>query len=180
MDAFRLLDRAMAEQVVAVPKISCSSCPSQAVLRELQMVELLGKVPTILKEKQNVDIPVPRRGGAVGGTHGFLPGQGSSSSAEQIVHTPAHGRGVSGGLQGYPSGHGTLKRTAEQIADIPVPGGLRHDFLQLSLLISLESRIRFVFSHFSPIFFWKKNCDNCCSLNVAGARALELIHFPAS
>ena len=36
MDIFRLLDRPMAEQVVAVPKISCSSCPSRAVLREPQ------------------------------------------------------------------------------------------------------------------------------------------------
>ena len=34
---------------------------------------------------------------------------------------------VSGGLQGFPPRRGTLKRTAEQIADIPVPGGLRHD-----------------------------------------------------
>ena len=47
---------------------------------------------------------------------------------EQIVHTPV-GRGVSGGLQGFPPRHGTLERTAEQIADIPVPGGLRHDSL---------------------------------------------------
>ena len=29
MDIFRLLDRPMAEQVIAVPKISCSSCPSR-------------------------------------------------------------------------------------------------------------------------------------------------------
>ena len=82
-----------------MPKISCSSCPSRAVLREPQMVEQLEKVPTILYFlKQAVDIPVPRFG--VGGSQGFLPGQGSASSVEEIVHTPA-GRGVSGGLQGF-------------------------------------------------------------------------------
>ena len=88
-DAFRLLDRPIAEQVIAVRKISCSSCPSRAVPRE------------------------PQR---------FSP------RTEQIVHTQA-GRGVSGGLQGFRPRHGTWKRTAEQIADTPVPGGLRHDFL---------------------------------------------------
>ena len=57
-----------------MPKISCSSCPSRAVLREPQMVEQLEKVPTILYFlKQAVDIPVPRFG--VGGSQGFLPGQ---------------------------------------------------------------------------------------------------------
>ena len=74
MDAFRHLNRPIAEQVLAVPKISCSSCPSQAVLREPQMVEQLPKV----------DILVSRRGG-FGGPQGFLPGQSSSSSVEQIV-----------------------------------------------------------------------------------------------
>ena len=76
------------------------------------------EVPTILiSSKQTVDIPVSR--GVVGGPQGFVPGQSSSSSTEQIVHTLVRGRGVSGG---------SLKRTAEQIADIPVPGGERHDF----------------------------------------------------
>ena len=41
---------------------------------------------------------------------------------------PASGRGSSGGLQSFLPRHGTLKRTAEQIADIPVPGGLGQDF----------------------------------------------------
>ena len=93
MDSFRLLDRPMAEQVIAVPKISCSSCPSRAVLREPQMAEHSMNVQTILYFlKQTIDNPVPRRGGVVGFTQGFLLGQGSSSSAEQIVHTPARCR----------------------------------------------------------------------------------------
>ena len=36
MDAFRHMDCPVAEQVIDVPKISCSSCPSRAVLREPQ------------------------------------------------------------------------------------------------------------------------------------------------
>ena len=96
------LDRPIAGQVIAVPKISCSSCPSGVVFCEPQMVEQSEKVPTILHFlKQTVDIPVSRRGCA-GGSQGFLPGQGSSSSVEQMVHTLA-GRGVFGGLQqGFP------------------------------------------------------------------------------
>ena len=81
-----------------MPKISCSSCPSRAVLREPQTVEHVVELPTILYFlKQTVDIPVPR--GVVGGPQGFFPGQSSSSSTEQIVHTLVRGRGVSGTYQ---------------------------------------------------------------------------------
>ena len=75
MGALRCLDRPIAEQVIAVPKISSSSCPARAVLREPQMVEQLEKVPTILFFflKQKVDIPVSRRGGD-GGLPGLRPG----------------------------------------------------------------------------------------------------------
>ena len=134
MDAIRRSDRPIAEQVIAVPKISCSSCPSRAVLREPQTAEQLAKVPTILYflkqpiAEHIVDIPVPRRGFSVGGPQGFLPGQRSSSSAEQIIDTPASGRGSSGDLQGFIPRHGTFKRTAEQIVDIPVLRGLGQDF----------------------------------------------------
>ena len=137
----------MAEaEVIDVPKISCSSCPSRAVLREPQRAERLALVPTILHFlKQTVATPVPRS--AVGGPQGFLPGQSSFSSAgrgrsgglhgflprqgssqrtgEQIVHTPVHGRGVTGSLQGSPQDRVSPKRTAEQIADIPVLGAVR-------------------------------------------------------
>ena len=74
-------------------------------------------MPTILYFlKQTVDPPVSRRGG-VEGQQGFPPGQSSSSSA---------GRGRSGGLRGSFPGQGSLQRTGEQIADIPVPSGRRH------------------------------------------------------
>ena len=39
MDASRRLDRPIAEQDIAVPKISCSSCPARAVFCEPRMVE---------------------------------------------------------------------------------------------------------------------------------------------
>ena len=43
MASFRLLDKPIADQVIAVPKISCpSSCPSRAFLRVPQVVEVGG------------------------------------------------------------------------------------------------------------------------------------------
>ena len=150
MDTFRLLDRLVAEQVIAVPKISCSSCPSWAVLREPQMVEQLEKVLTILNFlKQKVDIPVPRRG----------PKVFSQDRVRRLwsrSFTPA-GRGEYGGLQGFLPRQGTLKRTVDQIADIPLPRGLGQDFppgvhfrsSSGSFSGRAESSV-FFFSHFSP------------------------------
>ena len=58
---------------------------------EPHMAEQPAEVPTILYLlKQTVDTPVPRRGG-VEGQQGFLPGQSSSSSAEQIADIPVSG-----------------------------------------------------------------------------------------
>ena len=112
MDALLRLDRPIAEQVIAVPKISCSSCPSRAVLREPQMVEQLEKVPTTLYLlKQKVDIPVPCRGGL----QGLRPGKSSTAAAEQNVSTPGPRRGgPRGGLQGFPQDQGSA-------ATFPVP-----------------------------------------------------------
>ena len=128
------------------------------------------EVPTILYFlKQKVGILLPRRGVAGGGTQGFLPGQSSSSSSsvEQFVHTPA-GRGECGGLQRFLPRHGSSKRTAEQIADIPVPGGLGHDFFQILIRhlvtqICMESRNNVFFALF-PDFL---KCDNCFSLEAS-------------
>ena len=99
------------EQVVEVPKILLDDVPMRAVLRDPQLVEQLVEVPTIvsyswlqLRMEQNVDIPVPGRGGRISGLQGFLPGQSSTallSSEERIS-----------------------ERIVEQIVDIP-RGGLR-------------------------------------------------------
>ena len=82
------------EQVIDVPKILPEDVPMRAVLRDPQLAEQLVEVPTIvsyswlqLRMEQNVDIPVPGRGGRRSGLHGFPPRQGSTalhSSEERI------------------------------------------------------------------------------------------------
>ena len=97
-----------------------------------QMVDQLVAVPTILYFlKQTVDTR-----GRSGGLQGFLPGQSSSSTAEQIIDIPAPGRGVQRGLQGISqersstafggAEHRFPAATAEQNVDIPVPGSSLH------------------------------------------------------
>ena len=70
------------EQVIEVPKIFPEDVPMRAVFRNTQLVEQLVEVPTIvsyswlqLGVEQNVDIPVPGRGGRNAGLQGFHPGQ---------------------------------------------------------------------------------------------------------
>ena len=77
-DALRILDLPMAEQVIEVPKISCSPCPSRSLLPEPQSAEQLVEVPTVLSPlriaEQIVGIPVPR-GRGQRRVQGFLPRQ---------------------------------------------------------------------------------------------------------
>ena len=90
----------------AFPKISCSSCPYRAILREPQMVGQLEKVPRILFFlKQKVDIPDPRRGG-VGGLPGLRPGQSSTAAASENVVTPVPRGGASWWSSRFLSGSG--------------------------------------------------------------------------
>ena len=96
LDALRLLDLPIAEQVIEVPKFSCIPCPSRCPIPEPQSAEQLVEVPTVLSHRIALRI------------------------AEQIVDIPASARGVSGSLQGFPPEQSTAKRTASQIADIPV------------------------------------------------------------
>ena len=99
MDALRLLDLPIAEQVIEVHKISCSPCRSRCSIPEPQSAEQLVDVPTVLS-----------------------PTRIALRIAEQIVDIPASARGVSGSLQGFPPEQSSAQRTASQIADIPVPG----------------------------------------------------------
>ena len=126
--AFRSLDNLMAEQVIAVPKISCPSHSGRAALREPQIVEQLVEVPTVLTfsfiqqrtAEQIIDLPVPRTRGPLGGLQGSLPSQGSQRTGEQIADIPVpRTRGLHGGLQVSPPSQVT-QRTAEQITDFPV------------------------------------------------------------
>ena len=123
-DALRILDFPIAEQVIEVPMISCSPCPSRCPIPEPQSADQLVEVPTVLSPTrialqiadQIVDTPAPR-----GRVHCFLPQQSSTATTslvriseriveqtdfpsreeriserivEQIVEIPGHGRGV--------------------------------------------------------------------------------------
>ena len=103
------------EQVIEVPKILLDDVPMRTAVRDTQLVEQLVEVPTIISwsmlqrtMEQNVDIPVPGRGGGISGLQVFLPRQSSTAQ------------------------HGSLDRTSERIVeqnvDFLVGGGLQ-DFL---------------------------------------------------
>ena len=111
-DTLRILDFPIAEQVIEVPKISCSPCPSRSLVPEPQSAEQLVEVPTVLSPtrialriaEQIVDTPVPRGRG-----QGFLPEQSSTATSS--------------------SGKRISERTVEQIVDISSSGdGLGQGF----------------------------------------------------
>ena len=110
-EALRLLDRPMAEQVIDVPTVSCSPCPSRSLVPVPQSAEQLVEVPTVLSPtrialriaEQIVDTPVPRGRG-----QGSLPGQSTTATSSS-------------------SGKRISERIVEQIVDIPSSdGGLGH------------------------------------------------------
>ena len=98
-DILQLLDRPIAEQVIAVPTVSCSSCPLRSCVPEPQLADQLVEVPTVLTPtrialqivEQIVDTPVSR-----GRVHGSLPGQSSATplleSIEWVELSDANGR----------------------------------------------------------------------------------------
>ena len=142
-DVLQFFDRlsAVPEPVIEVPKIYTEDVPMRAVLRATQLAEQLVEVPTIISfpmialfhaimaqrtVEQNVDIPAVGGSGTGGGPSGFLPGQNSSVTAEQIVDNPVRPGGA-GDLQGFPRGQGSTA-FSEQIPEFPDPGGGRQDF----------------------------------------------------
>ena len=131
------------EQVIEVPKILLDDVPMRTAVRDTQLAEQLVEVPTIvsyswlqLRMEQNVDIPVPGRGGGISGLHGFLPGQSSTTSSfsleriserivEQNVEFP-----VVGGLQDFLPGQSSSAASSSPagvrgFADVPVEGFFR-------------------------------------------------------
>ena len=78
----RILDFPIAEQVIAVPTVSCSPCPSRSRVPEPQSADQLVEVPTVLSPtrialqiaEQIVDTPVP-----LGRARGSLPVQSSAA-----------------------------------------------------------------------------------------------------
>ena len=99
------------EQVIEVPKILPDDVPLRTGARDTQLAEQLVEVPTIVSYsllqlfmEQNVDIPVPGRGGRFAGLQGFPREQSSTAPlSAQIVDIPVSG----GGLQGFRSGQGS-------------------------------------------------------------------------
>ena len=105
-----------------------------------QLVEQLVEVPTTLSYaalvvvacnswstrpqtvEQNVDIPAVGGIGTGGGSSGFLPGQSTSETAEQIVEIPVPRPDGAGDFQGFLRGQGSTAFT-EQITEFPDPGG---------------------------------------------------------
>ena len=129
-EALRLLDRPIAEQVIEVPTVSCSPCPSRSQVPVPLTAEQLVEVPTILTPtrialriaEQIVDIP-PSACAVSGSLQGFPPEQSSAQrTASQIADIPVPGRGVFDSPQGSLPEQSTAKRTASQIVDILVPG----------------------------------------------------------
>ena len=126
MDAVRLLDRPISEQVIEVPKFIIDDIPARSLVPEPQLAEQLVEVPTVISysslQRSGVDIPVPGGGGPSSGLHGFLPKQRSTASpssreriseriVEQIVDPVSRG-----GLHGSSSSHspaGDEERTDE-------------------------------------------------------------------
>ena len=144
-DVLQFFDRlsAVPEPVIEVPKIYTEDVPMRAVLRATQLAEQLVEVPTIISNpllsllqalleykqrtvEQNVDIPAVGGIGTGGGSSGFLPGQSTSETAEQIVEIPVPRADGAGDFQGFHLGQGSTA-FSEQIAEFPDPGG-GHDF----------------------------------------------------
>ena len=145
-DVLQFFDRlsTVPEPVIEVPKIYTEDVPMRAVLRATQLAEQLVEVPTIISNpllsllqalleykqrtvEQNVDIPAVGGIETGGGSSGFLPGQSTSETAEQIVEIPVPRADGAGDLQGFPCGQGSTA-FLEQIAEFPDPVGGHRDF----------------------------------------------------
>ena len=113
-DALRMLDRAMAEQVIEVPMVSCSPCPSRCPIPVPQSAEQLVEVPTVLTPtriavqiaEQIIGTPVLHVRG-----QGSLPGQGSPASGKRISER------IVEQIVGFP------EQTVEQIVDTSLGDG---------------------------------------------------------
>ena len=135
VDFLTPLDFPVPEQVIEVPMIVCPPRAARTVLGVPQTVEQVVEAPTIVSYsslqrnmEQNVDIPVPGRGGRSSGLQALLSGQ--SSTASQLAQERIS------------------ERLVEQIVDIPVSGGGLQDFRPGQE--GLDEPCEGFFSHFSP------------------------------
>ena len=191
-DVLRFFDRfaTVPEQVIAVPKIFIESVPPRAFLRATQPAEQLVEVPTIISfslmsllqslleyrqrtVEQNVDIPAVGGIGTGGGSSGFLPGQISSETAEQIVEIPVPRPHGAGDFQGFSRGQGSTA-FAEQIDDFPVSGGGQNfQAVQGSAASSSDLPGQAVEGVFRTFPQNKKSATQPPALHVGTASALE-------
>ena len=162
VDALRILDLPMAEQVIEVPKISCSTCPPRSPIPEPQSAEQLVEVPTVLSPlrialqitEQIVDTPVPQ-GRGKRRVQGFLPEQSSTATSSSLVRIS--------------------ERTVEHIVDLPSSGGaLGHGSS------SLAGPADAVFTVFFRTFSMEKSAECRAGGERAAGWARQLIHAERS
>ena len=186
VDLLSPLDFPVPEQVVEVPKVVCPPRAARTVLGAPQTVEQLVEAPTIVSltdvikqsVEQPVDIPVRAWSGTGGRLEGFLPGQYSSSSVEQIVDIPVPHHGFCGGFQGFHPGQSTAA-SLEQIVDIHVPHG--GPYLQDPGFASLpQEGLGKRFNGFLALFPAGKKCEDRSALGVGTECGLYSVHAASS
>ena len=175
MDILQLLDRPIAEQVIAVPTVSCSSCPLRSRVLEPQSADQLVEVPTVLTPtrialqiaERIVDTPVPP-----GRFHGFLPGH----CLHRLFRNPLSGWNSLTPMAGFTSGtdapmrlsgrHRLASEWSGSVQGMRLVGsgsgtGLPVSPLTLSLLFLLSEQLhrqpRAVYKYWAP-------CRACLSL----------------
>ena len=133
VEFMQTLDTVTPEQVIEVPKLSQDRIPQRSAVRRPQKAEQLVELPT----DPAYVVLVCASSVLDGNLQGFLPGQSSPASredldllrraVEQIIGVPVQGRGGGGGrggLQGS-SGQNSTAQVVEQIVDFSVSGGLQ-------------------------------------------------------
>ena len=155
-------DTPIPEQVIAVPKISSPSRCSRTVLSKPQTAKQLVDAPTLVSLvdvfEQPVDIPVGGGDGSgYGGHQGFLTGQSSSPSVEQIVDIPVLGRSSG------PGGLYTLNRVQQRLPSRTLTFQLL--VVVCKVLIQIRGPQRFfpdlrgdAFQGFFRTLPWRKKC----------------------
>ena len=119
--------------------------------------------------------------GTGGGLSGFLPGQHYSMTAEQTVDNPVPRRSFSGDLQGFSPGQSSSKRTANKIADIPVPRGAFTIFLKLFIVQGFRPICRRrQIKGFLALFPGKNKCEDSAHPGVGTGCAVELMDAMSS
>ena len=129
--------------------------------------------------EQNVDIPAVGGIGTGGGPSGFLPGQSSSVTAEQIVEIPVPRPDVAGDLQGFPVDRVQQRfrsRSPSFLIQVEVKIFSQSRALQRLPRISLDKLVKGFFALFPKIKKVRHNLRargrNCLRTRAHGRRRL--------